>query len=92
MLITNRISSAPVYDATSHTYIGMFDYTDLLTYVLLVLKRARISEQENTKEVLRLVQQAAAEQAVPVRLASGKHLPLIIFSIHAFIYSYINNE
>ncbi|RKP23407.1 hypothetical protein SYNPS1DRAFT_24533 [Syncephalis pseudoplumigaleata] len=48
----------------------MFDYADLLTYVLLVLKRAKLPQHENTRQVLRLVHEAAAEQNVPVRLAS----------------------
>ncbi|RKP09263.1 hypothetical protein THASP1DRAFT_14491 [Thamnocephalis sphaerospora] len=69
-LITHGISSAPVYDAAVKTYVGMFDYADLLTYILLVLKRAKVPQHETTKDVLKLVQQAAAEQAVPVRLAS----------------------
>ncbi|KAI9599118.1 hypothetical protein BDF19DRAFT_430153 [Syncephalis fuscata] len=71
-LVTHCISSAPIYDETLKSYIGMFDYSDLLTYVLLVLKRAKIPQHENTRQVLRLVQKAAAEQNVPVHLASGK--------------------
>ncbi|KAI8054292.1 hypothetical protein BDF22DRAFT_654480 [Syncephalis plumigaleata] len=69
-LVTHCISSAPIYDEKEKHYIGMFDYSDLLTYVLLVLKRAKIPQHENTRQVLRLVREAAAEQNVPVRLAS----------------------
>jgi CBS domain containing-hemolysin-like protein len=69
-LVENGISSAPVYDTEKKMYIGMFDYADLLSYILLVLDPTGANASENTRDVLRQVKRAAAEQSVPVRLAS----------------------
>ncbi|KAG0170996.1 cell separation during budding [Apophysomyces sp. BC1034] len=80
VLIQNNISSAPVYDDTAPaeenngnaivhapSYVGMFDYGDLIAYILLVLHKA---EQTSTFEIRDIVQRAIKGQAVPVKLAS----------------------
>lgn len=86
ILIDNNISSAPVLDATQSrsptsgierrkSYIGMFDYGDLITYVLIVLKRSNVSlsdDDDASLEIKEIVKRAVAGQSVPVRLASGK--------------------
>ena len=86
ILIDNNISSAPVLDATQpksptsgierrKSYIGMFDYGDLITYVLIVLKRSNVSlsdDDDASLEIREIVKRAVAGQSVPVRLASGK--------------------
>jgi hypothetical protein len=81
MLIEHNISSAPVYDSTpsehgaiSHakSYIGMFDYGDLISYLLIVLRKEIPPEEETTLEVKELVRKALDGQQVPVKLASGK--------------------
>ncbi|KAF7726040.1 cell separation during budding [Apophysomyces ossiformis] len=80
ILIQNNISSAPVYDDTVPTetnnhnaivhppsYVGMFDYGDLIAYILLVLHK---TEQTSTFEIRDIVQRALQGQTVPVKLAS----------------------
>lgn len=42
VLLQNGISSAPVYDANKKIYVGMFDYGDLMTYILLLLKKMQV--------------------------------------------------
>jgi len=53
----------------------MFDYGDLITYVLIVLKRSNVSlsdDDDASLEIREIVKRAVAGQSVPVRLASGK--------------------
>lgn len=38
-LAAHKISSAPVFDKTSKTYIGMLDYRDIVAHVLTVLHK-----------------------------------------------------
>jgi hypothetical protein len=81
ILIQKNISSAPVYDSTpsatttiNHrkSYIGMFDYGDLISYILIVLRKEFPPEDETTLEVKELVKRALDGEQVPVKLASGK--------------------
>ena len=71
VLLVRGISSAPVYDRASNTFIGMFDYGDLLTYLLLVLKRAKIPDEEKTGAIAELLGKAARAESIPVKQASG---------------------
>ncbi|RKP39550.1 hypothetical protein BJ085DRAFT_7603, partial [Dimargaris cristalligena] len=70
LLIEKGISSAPIYDAATQAYIGMFDYRDLITYLLVVLNRADSLAPQQTLEVRKLIHKAAQMQQVPVRLAA----------------------
>ncbi|CAI2176459.1 4197_t:CDS:2 [Funneliformis geosporum] len=76
ILIKNNISSAPVYDNKSKTYVGMFDWADVMTYLLIVLKKKDILEQQQksdeelTSEFNDLLKLAIQCQPVPVKLAS----------------------
>ncbi|CAG8645746.1 5465_t:CDS:2 [Funneliformis caledonium] len=76
ILIKNNISSAPVYDNKTKTYVGMFDWADVMTYLLIVLKKKDILEQQQksdeelTSEFNDLLKLAIQCQPVPVKLAS----------------------
>ncbi|KAI8601620.1 hypothetical protein EDD21DRAFT_429061 [Dissophora ornata] len=70
VLLKHGISSAPVYNAESNTYVGMFDYSDLMTYILIVLKRMDVPLEDQTMEMRDLVQKTNSCQNVPVKLAS----------------------
>ncbi|KAH8552800.1 hypothetical protein BGW37DRAFT_423513 [Umbelopsis sp. PMI_123] len=79
ILIDKNISSAPVYDSTPPTaspidhprsYIGMFDYADLISYILIVLRKELPPEDESTIEIKQLVKKATGGEQVPVKLAS----------------------
>ncbi|KAF9958102.1 cell separation during budding [Mortierella alpina] len=70
VLLKHGISSAPVYDAHKKTYVGMFDYSDLMTYVLLVLKKMEIPLEDQSMEMRDLIQKTSRSQNVPVKLAS----------------------
>lgn len=90
MLINNNISSAPVYDAdvkpvveTSiihpRSYVGMFDYADVIAYILLVFQNMPPPTEENASkdnnipfEIRDIVRRASIGEEVPVKLASGK--------------------
>ncbi|KAI9279032.1 hypothetical protein BC943DRAFT_332058 [Umbelopsis sp. AD052] len=78
-LLNNNISSAPVYDSTPATssaidhprsYIGMFDYGDLISYILIVLRKEFPPEDESTIEIKELIRKAMGGEQVPVKLAS----------------------
>ncbi|KAI8145111.1 hypothetical protein BJV82DRAFT_643848 [Fennellomyces sp. T-0311] len=76
ILIKNNISSAPVYDGAKSTteYVGMFDYGDVIAYLLLVLldqvpSHFQQSEGE-TFEITDIIRRAIQGQSVPVKLAS----------------------
>lgn len=73
ILITNNISSAPVYDAQikvavettivhPRSYVGMFDYGDVIAYILLVLQNMPPPGEEG-EESLEGVAAAAADQS-----------------------------
>ncbi|KAG9322031.1 hypothetical protein KVV02_006049 [Mortierella alpina] len=70
ILLTHGISSAPVHDAQKKTYVGMFDYSDLMTYVLLVLKKMEIPLEDQSMEMRDLILKTSRSQSVPVKLAS----------------------
>ncbi|CAG8487274.1 5417_t:CDS:2 [Ambispora leptoticha] len=76
ILIKNNISSAPVYDAHVKNFIGMFDWADVMSYLLIVLKKKNIKEQQQkseeqlTSEFRDLIKLAIQCQPVPVKLAS----------------------
>ncbi|RIA95838.1 hypothetical protein C1645_688553 [Glomus cerebriforme] len=75
-LIKNNVSSAPVYDNKTKSYVGMFDWADVMTYLLIVLKKKDILEQQRksdeelTSEFNDLLRLAIQCQPIPVRLAS----------------------
>ncbi|KAG0316673.1 cell separation during budding [Podila horticola] len=66
---TPVIIAAPVFDAAKNSFIGMFDYGDLMTYILILLKKMD-PPQDQTLEMRDLIQKANNSQSVPVRLAS----------------------
>ncbi|KAI8061772.1 hypothetical protein BC940DRAFT_279338 [Gongronella butleri] len=75
-LIKNNISSAPVFTMASHStgapqkkYVGMFDYGDVIAYLLLVLKNPS-AEHSSSFEIQDIVQRAMNGKQVPVSLAS----------------------
>ncbi|KAG0082384.1 cell separation during budding [Podila epicladia] len=70
VLLSNGISAAPVFDQAKNSFIGMFDYGDLMTYILILLKKMD-PPQDQTLEMRDLIQKANNSQSVPVRLASG---------------------
>ncbi|CAO0799494.1 unnamed protein product [Mucor circinelloides] len=92
VLINNNISSAPVYDAQvkevsdtsiihARSYVGMFDYGDVIAYILLVLQNMPPPGDEEeeldgkarenlTFEIKDIVRRALEGEDVPVKLAS----------------------
>ncbi|KAJ1971814.1 cell separation during budding [Dimargaris xerosporica] len=70
VLIKAGISSAPIYDTKARAYIGMFDYRDLITYLLIVIKKMDVPTSQQTLEVKTLIRKAAQMQQVPVRFAA----------------------
>lgn len=79
ILVDNNISSAPVYvEGEKGHYIGMFDYGDVIAYILLVLHRkpgqkdSSDSIDLDSLEIKDIVRRALDGQKVPVRMASGK--------------------
>lgn len=79
ILVDNNISSAPVYvEGEKGHYVGMFDYGDVIAYILLVLHRRPGPKDCNDPvdlesfEVKDIVRRALQGQKVPVRMASGK--------------------
>ncbi|KAL1934342.1 hypothetical protein VTP01DRAFT_6524 [Rhizomucor pusillus] len=74
VLIKNNISSAPVYDKSPTDYVGMFDYGDVIAYLLLILTdqapgQLQQSDSE-TVETMDIIRRAVRGQTVPVKLAS----------------------
>ncbi|GAA5802332.1 hypothetical protein EDC94DRAFT_621826 [Helicostylum pulchrum] len=77
ILVDNNISSAPVYvEGEKGHYIGMFDYGDVIAYILLVLHRkpgqkdSSDSIDLDSLEIKDIVRRALDGQKVPVRMAS----------------------
>lgn len=93
ILIENNISSAPVYNsevkevketAIVHpkSYVGMFDYGDVIAYILLVLENVTppgeegdgkdYTKEDLTFEIKDILRRAREGEEIPVKLASGK--------------------
>jgi hypothetical protein len=53
----------------------MFDYADLISYLLIVLRKEIPPEDESTLEIKELVRRAMDGERVPVKLASGNNQP-----------------
>ncbi|CAG8489627.1 3654_t:CDS:10 [Paraglomus occultum] len=76
ILIKNNLSSAPVYDSSTKSYVGMFDWADVMTYLLIVLKKKdafeleKKSKEELSDEFRKLLRLALQCQPIPVKLAS----------------------
>ncbi|KAK9723401.1 cell separation during budding [Basidiobolus ranarum] len=69
-LIQNGVSSAPIYDREAQAFVGMFDYRDMLTYVLAVKERGSILHSETSQEIVDLIKKASNAESIPVKLAS----------------------
>lgn len=85
VLVENNISSAPVYvKGEKGHYIGMFDYGDVIAYLLLVLHRKPGQKDSNdiidpeSFEIKDIIHRALQGQKVPVGLASGKYFILFL--------------
>ncbi|KAI9359835.1 hypothetical protein BD770DRAFT_362802 [Pilaira anomala] len=92
VLIKNNISAAPVYNAEakgteetgiihSKSYVGMFDYGDVIAYILLVLQNMPPPDEEVpegntytgenlTFEIKDIIRRAIEGEEIPVKLAS----------------------
>jgi hypothetical protein len=94
ILVQNNISSAPVYDGKKGHYTGMFDYGDVIAYILLVLHRKPgqrgnddIIDPESF-EIKSIVKTALSGQKVPVKLASGNSLFFFYFVLFVYFFHY----
>ncbi|RKO87996.1 hypothetical protein BDK51DRAFT_16879 [Blyttiomyces helicus] len=74
-LADHKISSAPVYDRSSGSFIGMLDYGDLVTYVLAVLHKVHFDEvftPDSDWEITDIVKRALPDKdGVPIKLLSN---------------------
>ncbi|KAJ3182626.1 cell separation during budding [Geranomyces variabilis] len=69
-LILNGISSAPVWDKDKNLYAGMFDYRDVVTYVLVGLSKDTPIDASASMEFKELVRLARSHEPVPAKLAA----------------------
>jgi len=51
-LISNKIQSAPVYDASTHTYIGFLDVRDLVSFVRFVYDEQKVVDNNTLKDIV----------------------------------------
>ncbi|KAJ3294165.1 cell separation during budding [Borealophlyctis nickersoniae] len=70
ILVKNGISSAPVYDKETNTYVGMFDYRDAVAYVLLGLGKEPPRADDSSIEVQELLRRARSSEPIPAKLAA----------------------
>ncbi|KAI9098693.1 hypothetical protein DFS34DRAFT_642770 [Phlyctochytrium arcticum] len=73
-LANNKISSAPVYDATKGGFIGMLDYRDLVAFVLSVLHKVPRDKTpvDSSMDVKDIVRRALSNKTdVPIKLVSN---------------------
>ncbi|KAJ3091717.1 cell separation during budding [Quaeritorhiza haematococci] len=69
-LIVNGISSAPVWDKSRNTFVGMLDYRDVVTYVLIALRKDKQPIEDASVEVQELVRRARAQEPITAELTS----------------------
>ncbi|KAI8610244.1 hypothetical protein BC830DRAFT_1070056 [Chytriomyces sp. MP71] len=74
-LAANKISSAPVYSPEQGGFVGMFDYRDLVTYVLEVFHKVpkdQIGAFNAEMEITDIVKRASMDRTgVPIKLVSN---------------------
>jgi CBS domain-containing protein len=70
ILVKNGISSAPVFNKQTNTYTGMFDYQDLVSYILIVFKKKVWKEEEENVEIKEIIRRALHSEPVAVKLVS----------------------
>ncbi|KAI8926195.1 hypothetical protein BC831DRAFT_457344 [Entophlyctis helioformis] len=68
-LIERQISSAPVWDDQTQSYVGLIDFRDIVSLLLLGIRKD-IMMDSDSKPVQAIVAAAQAEQSIPVRLAT----------------------
>ncbi|KAK9686963.1 cell separation during budding [Basidiobolus ranarum] len=69
-LIQGGVSSAPIYNKEANNFIGMFDYRDMLTYVLAVKERSTILQKVPSPEIAELIRKVSNAESIPVKMAS----------------------
>ncbi|KAI9017332.1 hypothetical protein BC832DRAFT_544253 [Gaertneriomyces semiglobifer] len=69
-LITHGISSAPVWDKEQNSFVGMFDYRDVATFVLAGLSKDPNFDDSVPTEVRELVRRARAHEPVSAKLVA----------------------
>ncbi|OZJ03288.1 hypothetical protein BZG36_03753 [Bifiguratus adelaidae] len=79
-LVEYKVSSAPIYvdqsvenSGSKREYVGMFDYGDVIAYLLLVLKRLKQKSETVSGEdpqVLELMRRVGGGESIPVKLVS----------------------
>ena len=74
ILIKNRITSAPVFDKKSNSYVGMFDYRDIVEYVLIVFNRKDLSNisQNDSIDISEIIKLVRSGKSITAKNASGK--------------------
>ena len=70
VLVQNTVSSAPVYNKETKTFVGMFDYQDLVSYMLVLYKKNELKETEENVEMREIVRRAINSEPVSVKLVS----------------------
>jgi predicted transcriptional regulator len=74
VLIKNGITSAPVYDKKAKSYVGMFDYRDIVDYVLVVFRKKNMDTipEDEQPEIHDIIRKAMTGEKVSLRYAAGK--------------------
>lgn len=86
-LVRNGISSAPVYNSETQSYVGMLDYRDIVDYVLVVFKKKHLESIDEEKEwsITEIVERAASGEAVPAKVVVGTLLVLYWPSLNVLV-------
>ena len=75
-LVTNGVSSAPVFSSKTSTYVGMLDYRDIVSFVLVAFHRRQLEKVDELEEprlndlVKRVVTGGAGDGEVEARMVS----------------------
>lgn len=72
LLAHHKISSAPVYEGEKKQYVGMFDYGDIVAFLLVVMGKEEIPEYET--DLRDILQKGLRMGPVPVRMVSDLSL------------------
>lgn len=87
VLVKKGISSAPVWNEQTKSYMGMLDYRDLVDFVLIAFRKKRLSpiaeEDHDTLEELKIdeiVYNATVGDRVTASVVAGIHFLQIVLS------------
>lgn len=72
-MVKHGISSAPVYNSKTNTYVGMLDYRDIVDYVLIVFNKKKLPpiQEDEVWGILEIMEKVDTGEPLSAQSVSG---------------------